>query len=66
MDKVIISNLEVFYHVGVTDEERAKPQRLLLTLEMSLVSRRRSSDNLGETVDTRGLTTAAQVQRSGS
>lgn len=52
MDKVIISNLEVFYHVGVTDDERAKPQRLLLTLEMThSFSQAIASDNLAETVD---------------
>ena len=36
MSKISIVDLEVFYCVGVTDEERAKPQRLLLTVEMSL------------------------------
>jgi dihydroneopterin aldolase len=34
MDRIIIYDLEVFYHVGVPDEEREKPQRLLLTLDM--------------------------------
>jgi FolB domain-containing protein len=34
MDTITISDLEVFYCVGVPDEERAKPQRLLLTVEM--------------------------------
>src|SRR5262245_25493761 len=34
MDKITINDLEVFYRVGVPDEERAKPQRLLLTLEI--------------------------------
>ena len=34
MDKIKISDLEVFYCVGVPDEERAKPQRLLLTIEI--------------------------------
>jgi FolB domain-containing protein len=34
MDKIIIRELEVFYCVGVPDEERAKPQRLLLTIEI--------------------------------
>jgi FolB domain-containing protein len=33
-DTIIISDLAVLYHVGVPDEERAKPQRLLLTIEM--------------------------------
>ena len=33
MDTITITDLEVFYCVGVPDEERAKPQRLLLTVE---------------------------------
>lgn len=52
MDKIKITDLEVFYQVGVTDEERAKPQRLLLSVEMqhdftSAISR----DNLADTLD---------------
>ena len=35
MDTIIIQDLEVFYRVGVPDTERAEPQRLLLTLEMT-------------------------------
>lgn len=34
MDIITINELEVFYCVGVPDEERAQPQRLLLTVEM--------------------------------
>ena len=34
MDTITITDLEVFYRVGVPDAERAKPQRLLLTVEM--------------------------------
>ena len=52
MDKIRITDLEVFYQVGVTDEERAKPQRLLVSIEMehdftSAISR----DNLADTLD---------------
>ena len=52
MDKIKITDLEVFYQVGVTDEERAKPQRLLVSVEMehdftTAISR----DNLAETLD---------------
>jgi FolB domain-containing protein len=36
MSKITIVDLEVYFCVGVTDEERAKPQRLLLTVDMSL------------------------------
>jgi FolB domain-containing protein len=34
MSRIVIADLEVHYHVGVSDEERAKPQRLLLTVDM--------------------------------
>jgi 7,8-dihydroneopterin aldolase/epimerase/oxygenase len=36
MSRISIVDLEVQYCVGVGDAERAKPQRLLLTLEMNL------------------------------
>ena len=36
MSRISIVDLEVHYCIGVTDEERAKPQRLLLTVEMKL------------------------------
>lgn len=35
MSKISIVDLEVHYCVGTTDEERAKPQRLLITVDMS-------------------------------
>jgi dihydroneopterin aldolase len=52
MDKIRITDLEVFYQVGVTEAERATPQRLLVSLEMthdfkSAVAR----DDLAETLD---------------
>jgi dihydroneopterin aldolase len=34
MDRILIKDLEVFYRVGVPDEERRAPQRLLLTVEL--------------------------------
>ena len=34
MDLITISELEVAYCIGVTEEERATPQRLLLTIEL--------------------------------
>lgn len=34
MGKITIQDLEVAYRVGVPDEERAKPQRLLVVIEM--------------------------------
>jgi len=52
MDKITISDLEVFYHVGVPDEERAHPQRLLLTVEMAHdFSAAAANDGLSETID---------------
>ena len=36
MARITIVDLEVHYCVGVTDEERSKPQRLLVTVEMNL------------------------------
>jgi dihydroneopterin aldolase len=34
VDKIIIKDLEVDAHVGVTEAERAQPQRLLVTVEL--------------------------------
>ena len=36
MARIAIVELEVHYCVGVNDEERSKPQRLLVTVEMNL------------------------------
>ena len=50
--KISIIDLEVFYRVGVPDEERANPQRLLLTVEMeSDFSAAAQSDSIADTVD---------------
>ncbi len=52
MNKIIIEDLEVSYHVGVPDEERARPQRLLITVEMEHdFSAAAQSDDLGGTID---------------
>jgi 7,8-dihydroneopterin aldolase/epimerase/oxygenase len=52
MDTIIISDLEVCYQVGVTEAERARPQRLLLTVEMSHdFKAAAASDSLGDTID---------------
>ena len=52
MDSIDIADLEVFYAIGVTEAERAKPQRLLITLELfhnfKAVA---ATDNLSETID---------------
>lgn len=52
MDKITISDLEVFYRVGVTGEERARPQRLLLSVEMAYDFKAAAArDSLADTID---------------
>lgn len=52
MNKIIIKDLEVFYHVGVPEEERAQPQRLLVTVEMEHdFSEAAKSDDLTKTIN---------------
>jgi 7,8-dihydroneopterin aldolase/epimerase/oxygenase len=52
MDALTIKDLEVFYAVGVTEEERSHPQRLLLSLEIPHdFTAAAAGDSLGETVD---------------
>jgi dihydroneopterin aldolase len=51
-DTITLADLEVHYHVGVPDAERAQPQRLLLTIEMQHdFTRAAASDDLRETID---------------
>ena len=52
MDKIIINDLEVFYRIGVSEEERAAPQRLLICVEMARdVSAAAATDDLTKTID---------------
>ena len=52
MDTITIKDLEVFYCVGVPDKERAKPQRLLLTVEMEHgFGSVAIADDIGQTID---------------
>ena len=52
MSFITIVDLEVFYSVGVTDEERAKPQRLLVTVDMEYdFSSAALSDRINRTID---------------
>jgi FolB domain-containing protein len=52
VSKISIIDLEVFYRVGVPDEERAQPQRLLLTIEMeSNFSAAAKTDSIADTID---------------
>jgi dihydroneopterin aldolase len=51
-NKISIVDLEVFYRVGVPDAERAHPQRLLLTIELtSDFSAAAESDSINDTID---------------
>ena len=50
--KISIVDLEVFYRVGVPEAERARPQRLLLTVEMDFdFSKAAKSDGIADTID---------------
>ena len=52
MSKITIVDLEVFFNVGITDEERATPQRLLVTVDMEYdFSAAAVSDRITRTVD---------------
>jgi 7,8-dihydroneopterin aldolase/epimerase/oxygenase len=52
MSKITIVDLEVSYNVGVSDEERAQPQRLLISVEMEFdFSSAAMSDRLTKTID---------------
>jgi len=52
MDIVRIADLEVAYRVGVTEEEKAKPQRLLVSVDMcQSLDRAVATDKLEDTVD---------------
>ena len=51
-DQICIRDLEVFYHVGVPDDERTQKQRLLLTLEIeSDFTKASAKDDLTQTID---------------
>ena len=52
MSFITIVDLEVFYRVGVSDEERARPQRLLLTIDIKFdFSSAAVSGRVGRTID---------------
>jgi dihydroneopterin aldolase len=52
VDQIIIEELEVFIRVGVPEAERAKPQRLLVTVEMDHdFSAAVKNDDLRKTID---------------
>jgi 7,8-dihydroneopterin aldolase/epimerase/oxygenase len=52
MSLIRIEDLEVFYCVGVTDAERANPQRLLLTVVLEFdISAAAFTDRISKTID---------------
>jgi FolB domain-containing protein len=52
MDIIHIHDLEVSYRVGVPDEERAQPQRLLLDIQLQLDFRpAAATDDLAKTIN---------------
>ena len=52
MDTITIRDLAVLFQVGVSDAERAKPQRLLLTVEIKGdFSAAATADDLRQTID---------------
>jgi FolB domain-containing protein len=52
VDTITIADLEVHFRVGVPDEERARPQRLLVSVEMRLdFSAAAKDDDLRRTID---------------
>src|SRR5512133_2719482 len=56
MPKITIHDLEVHYRVGVPDEERAEPQRLLITVDMEYdFSSAALTDRVERTIDYKAL-----------
>jgi len=52
MSKITIVDLEVYYKVGVPDEERSRPQCLMLTIEMECdFTAAARSDSIDDTVN---------------
>jgi len=46
-----ISDLELWTHIGVPDEERRSEQRILATLELTIKEEAEKSDSLEDTLD---------------
>ena len=61
-DKIAIKDLELHFHVGVPEEERSKPQKLLITIEMTLdLGPSGATDNLAETIDYYAVSQAVKM-----
>ena len=64
MSRISIVDLEVFYCIGLTDEERAAPQRLLITIDLNFDFTSASlSDRIEKTINYHTL--AQRVLRFG-
>ncbi len=51
-DRLTISDLELWTHIGVTDEERKTGQRVLVTVALELdLSKAGASDDVNDTID---------------
>ena len=51
-DTISIADIEVECHIGVPDDERSKPQRLLISLELEKdLSAAMRADDLAKTID---------------
>ncbi len=54
MDKIFIDNLHLDCRVGVTEEERRQPQKVVVDVDLALdLSRAAASKKIGDTVDYR-------------
>jgi 7,8-dihydroneopterin aldolase/epimerase/oxygenase len=52
MDRITISDLEVYCRVGVSEDERSAPQRLLFTVDLFLdLGAAAATDDLRRTID---------------
>lgn len=50
--KITVTDLEVYFCVGVPEQERVRPQRLLLTVEMEFdFSTAAKTDSIADTID---------------
>ncbi len=55
-DRITLNDVEVYYHVGVPDEERSKPQRLMISVELAAdFTNAAATDFLATTIDYQGV-----------
>lgn len=56
MSRISLVDLEVFYCIGVPDEERARPQRLLITVDLDCdLTAAARSDRIEQTINYHSL-----------